>query len=110
MYNYFFIICILAIIFSCVVIYYFLISQWYSVMVTGVTHVNWPIREAARNLISLISSTSMVVMKLIQRLCSIIVDTSFVSICVYVYVYVCVFMCVCMCMCVCMYVCIDVFM
>lgn len=63
-------------------------------MVTAVTHAKWPVREAARSLISLISSTVMVVMELIKCLCTMIVDVpstvsvpSIVRTCIYMCIY-----------------------
>ena len=45
------------------------ISQWYDVMITAVTHVKWTVREAARNLISMVSSMLRIAMELVKHLC-----------------------------------------
>ena len=54
--------------------YNFVISQWYDVMITAVTHAKWTVREAAHNLISLISSMLRIVLELIKHLCIKITD------------------------------------
>lgn len=63
-YNYVFILYVL----------FLVISQWYDAMISAITHSKWPVRQVARDLISLVSSTSRIVMELIKRLCIIISD------------------------------------
>ena len=64
-------VCIFLIMLFCL----FVISQWYDVMITAVTHAKWTVREAARNLISLVSSMLRIAMELIKHLCIKINDT-----------------------------------
>jgi len=53
---------------------FFAISQWYDAMISAITHSKWSVRQVARDLISLVSSTSKIVMELIKRLCVMISD------------------------------------